>query len=92
MGGVTPSQKVKNDRLDQIDWGVTLPAVLDNSEPMSWNLLLALIPLALSSVLFHQPKSPIVRWGIWLLLVITAAGSYSRLQTLPQLWDKCNHT
>ncbi len=83
---------MKNDRLDQIDWGVTLPAVLDNSEPMSWNLLLALIPLALSSVLFHQPKSPIVRWGIWLLLVITAAGSYSRLQPLLQrglqLWEE----
>lgn len=76
---------MKNDRLDQIDWGITLPAMIDNGEPMSWNLFLALIPLVLSSLLFHQPKSPIMRWGIWLLLGITAAGSYPRFQPLVQL-------
>lgn len=73
-----------NDRLDQIDWDITVHAVVDNGEPMSWNLFLAFFPLVLSSVLFHQPQSPIVRWGIWLLLGITAAGSYAQFQTMAQ--------
>jgi uncharacterized membrane protein len=76
--------RMMNDRLDQIDWNVTLPAVMDNGEPMAWNLFLAFIPLALSSVLFYQPRSAIVRWGIWLMLGITAIASYPRLQPLLQ--------
>lgn len=73
-----------NDRLDQIDWDITLYTVIDNGEPMSWNLFLAFFPLALSSVLFYNPQSLIVRRGIWLLLGITAAGSYSRFQSLSE--------
>ncbi len=73
-----------NDRLDQIDWDITFHAVIDNGEPMSWNLFLAFLPLVLSSVLFYQPQSPIVRWGMWLLLGLTAAGSYARFQAIAQ--------
>lgn len=73
-----------NDRLDQIDWDITLHAVIDNGEPMAWNLFLAFIPLTLSSVLFYQPQSPLVRWGMWLLFGILAVGSYSQFQTLAE--------
>jgi hypothetical protein len=59
---------VVQDRLDQINWDITLHVVIDNGEPMSWNLFLAFVPLAFSSVLFYRPQSPIARWGIWLLL------------------------
>lgn len=61
------------DRLDVIEWGLAWQGVLENSVPMSWNLFLALLPLALSCELFHRPRSPIVYGGIWLLVVITLA-------------------
>lgn len=38
---------------------------------MSWNLFLALIPLALSFWLFHKPRSRALRWGVGLLLGAT---------------------
>lgn len=66
------------DRLDYLDWNITISALQDNGEPMSWNLFLALIPLALSCILFNQPQSAILRWSVWILLAITAAGSYPR--------------
>lgn len=66
------------NRLDYLDWSMTVFALQDNGEPMSWNLFLALIPLALSCILFKQPDSPILRWSVWVLLAITAAGSYPR--------------
>lgn len=71
-----------NDRLDQIHWEITLHAILDNGEPMSWNLFLAFVPLVFSCMLFYRPSSAIVRGGIWLLLGLTVAGSYSRIQAL----------
>lgn len=38
---------------------------------ITWNLFLALVPLALSFWLFHRPRSAIFRWGVWFLLGIT---------------------
>ncbi|AFY68784.1 protein of unknown function DUF1361 [Thalassoporum mexicanum PCC 7367] len=68
-----------NDRLDYIDWNVALYALMDNGEPMSWNLLLALIPLVLSCYLFHLPRSLVLRWSLWIALGVTVAGSYPRI-------------
>lgn len=74
------------DRLDQIDWQLAWYCLVENSQPMSWNLFLALIPLALSCVLFHQPRSLIVHGGIWLLLLITVLPNLDRFwQLLPLL-------
>lgn len=67
------------DRLDVIDWRIAWDGILDNSLPMSWNLFLALLPLSLSCELFHQPRSPIVRWGIHFLTVITLLPNLGRL-------------
>lgn len=69
-----------DDQLDAIDWDIAWAGILDNSWPMSWNLCLAFIPLTLSLVLFHSPRSPILRWGAWLLLLITALPNLTRLQ------------
>ncbi|GAB4300868.1 MAG: DUF1361 domain-containing protein [Oscillatoriaceae cyanobacterium] len=38
---------------------------------MSWNLFLALVPLALSMWLFWQPRSALLRWGTLVLLGAT---------------------
>jgi uncharacterized membrane protein len=67
------------DRLDWIDWSIAWYGILDNSLPMSWNLFLALLPLALSCVLFHQPRSPIVNGGIWLLVCVLLLPNLDRL-------------
>lgn len=42
-----------------------------NSRFMSWNLFLALIPLAISFWLFYKPHSILIRWGALLLLGAT---------------------
>ncbi|MCU0515378.1 MAG: DUF1361 domain-containing protein [Oscillatoria sp. Prado101] len=42
-----------------------------NNMWMTWNLLLALIPLALSFWLFHWPRSRWLRWGVFLLMGAT---------------------
>ncbi|HIK12058.1 MAG TPA: DUF1361 domain-containing protein [Oscillatoriaceae cyanobacterium M33_DOE_052] len=53
---------------------------------MSWNLFLALVPLALSMWLFWQPRSRLLRWGTWGLLGATfwpaAPGVVSRLMRM----------
>ena len=67
-----------DDRLDHIDWSITIYAIHDNAEPMSWNLFLAFIPLVLSCLLFNNPRSPFLKWGVWILLGITIIGSYPR--------------
>jgi uncharacterized membrane protein len=66
------------DRLDAIDWNIAWEGILENSLPMSWNLFLALLPLAMSCELFHRPRSPIIRWGIWLLVLITLLPNLQR--------------
>jgi uncharacterized membrane protein len=73
------------DRLDWIDWSIAWYGILDNSLPMSWNLFLALLPLALSCVLFHQPRSPIVHGGIWLLVCVLLLPNLDRLGPFAKL-------
>ncbi|MBW4495292.1 MAG: DUF1361 domain-containing protein [Oscillatoria princeps RMCB-10] len=46
-------------------------AIMDNNRWMVWNLLLALIPLAISFWLFHWPRSRWLRWGVFLLMGAT---------------------
>jgi uncharacterized membrane protein len=46
-------------------------AIMDNNRWMAWNLLLALIPLAISFWLFHWPRSRWLRWGVFLLMGAT---------------------
>jgi uncharacterized membrane protein len=74
------------DRLDMINWSIAWQSLLDNSQPMSWNLFLALLPLALSCELFHRPRSPIVYGGIWLLVVITLLPNLNRLAAFASAW------
>ncbi len=74
------------DRLDIIDWNIAWQGILDNSQPMSWNLFLALLPLALSCELFHRPRSPIVYGGIWLLVFITLLPNLELLNTVVSTW------
>ncbi|MDJ0556458.1 MAG: DUF1361 domain-containing protein [Microcoleaceae cyanobacterium MO_207.B10] len=42
-----------------------------NSRFMSWNLFLALVPLAMSFWLFYKPRSLLIRWGILVLVGAT---------------------
>jgi hypothetical protein len=35
--------------------------------------------LVLSCYLFHLPRSPILRWGLWIALAATVAGSFPRI-------------
>lgn len=42
-----------------------------NSRFMSWNLFLALVPLAMSFWLFYKPRSILIRWGVLLLIGAT---------------------
>lgn len=42
-----------------------------NSRFMSWNLFLALLPLAMSFWLFYKPRSILIQWGVLLLLGAT---------------------
>ncbi|WP_017715901.1 DUF1361 domain-containing protein [Kamptonema formosum] len=45
--------------------------IMDNNRWMTWNLLLALIPLAISFWLFYWPRSRWLRWGVFLLMGAT---------------------
>ncbi|NER33956.1 MAG: DUF1361 domain-containing protein [Oscillatoria sp. SIO1A7] len=56
-------------------------AVLSNSGWMTWNLFLALVPLALSFWLFQKPRSRSLFWGTLILLGATLLpnGRYIRL-------------
>lgn len=47
---------------------VAWQALLNNNGWMAWNLFLALVPLAISFWLFHQPRSRFLRWGVGILL------------------------
>ncbi|MGB3512726.1 MAG: DUF1361 domain-containing protein [Microcoleaceae cyanobacterium] len=42
-----------------------------NSRFMSWNLFLALVPLAMSFWLFYKPRSILIKWGVFLLVGAT---------------------
>jgi len=46
-------------------------ALTGNSGWMTWNLFLALVPLALAFWLFRKPRSPVLLWGTLLLLGAT---------------------
>lgn len=48
-----------------------LTAMGHNVRWMSWNLFLALVPLALSFWLFRKPRSRWLLWGTWVLLGAT---------------------
>ena len=50
---------------------VAWQALLANNRWMAWNLFLALVPLALSFWLFHQPRSRFLRYGTFILIGIT---------------------
>ncbi|HEY9810168.1 MAG TPA: DUF1361 domain-containing protein [Halomicronema sp.] len=55
-----------------INWfAIAWQAMVQNCRFMTWNLFLALVPLALSFWLFHRPRSPILRYGVLLLLGAT---------------------
>lgn len=55
-----------------LNWfAIAWQAMAGNGRFMTWNLFLALVPLALSFWLFHRPRSPILRYGVWLLLGAT---------------------
>ncbi|MCT7952111.1 DUF1361 domain-containing protein [Ancylothrix sp. C2] len=55
-----------------LNWfAIAWQAMAGNGRFMTWNLFLALVPLALSFLLFHRPRSPILRYGVWLLLGAT---------------------
>ncbi|NET25329.1 DUF1361 domain-containing protein [Okeania sp. SIO1I7] len=50
-----------------------------NSRFMSWNLFLALFPLAMSFWLFSKPRSIFIRWGVLLLLGATLLPNINRV-------------
>lgn len=50
-----------------------------NSRFMSWNLFLALFPLAMSFWLFSKPRSIFIRWGVLLLLGATLLANIKRI-------------
>ncbi|NEO57070.1 MAG: DUF1361 domain-containing protein [Okeania sp. SIO3B5] len=50
-----------------------------NSRFMSWNLFLALFPLAMSFCLFSKPRSIFIRWGVLLLLGATLLPNINRV-------------
>jgi uncharacterized membrane protein len=59
-------------KADLSNWlAFTLQTLWQNHGWMSWNLFLALLPLAISMWLFNRPKSPWMRWGIVSLVVAT---------------------
>lgn len=54
-------------------------ALIGNSGWMTWNLFLALVPLALAFWLFRKPRSPLILWGTLLLLGATLLPNLKRV-------------
>ncbi len=54
-------------------------ALIGNSGWMTWNLFLALVPLALCFWLFRKPRSPVIIWGVLLLLGATLLPNLRRV-------------
>ncbi len=54
-------------------------ALMGNSGWMTWNLFLALVPLALAFWLFRKPRSPVLLWGTLLLLGATLLPNLKRV-------------